>query len=58
VRQAKTATAIEIPLHPELQAILAASSAEHLTFLTIATGKPFAPGAFTNWFGMKCRAAG
>jgi integrase len=29
-----------------------------LTFLTTATGKPFAPGAFTNWFGRACREAG
>jgi integrase len=29
-----------------------------MTFLTTATGKPFAPGAFTNWFGTRCRAAG
>jgi integrase len=29
-----------------------------MTFLTTATGKPFAPGAFTNWFGGVCRAAG
>jgi integrase len=58
VRQSKTGATVEIPIHPELQAILAASNAEHLTFLTTATGKPFAPGAFTNWFGNQCRAAG
>jgi O-6-methylguanine DNA methyltransferase len=29
-----------------------------MTFLTTATGKPFAPGAFTNWFGSAVRAAG
>ena len=51
VRQAKTGAAVEIPLHPELQAILAASIAGHLTFLTTATGKPFSGGSFTNWFG-------
>jgi integrase len=55
VRQAKTGA---IPLHPELQAILAASDAGHLTFLVTATGKPFTGGSFTNWFGALCRAAG
>jgi integrase len=58
VRQGKTGATVVIPLHPELQAILAASEAGNLTFLTTATGKPFAPGAFTNWFGTLCRAAG
>jgi integrase len=56
VRQAKTGATVEIPILPELH--LAASGAEHMTFLTTATGKPFAPGAFTNWFGGICRAAG
>ena len=58
VRQSKTGATVVIPLHPELQAILAASGVSNLTFLTTATGKPFAPGAFTNWFGGLCRAAG
>jgi len=58
VRQGRTGATVVIPLHPELQAILAASEAGNLTFLTTATGKPFAPGAFTNWFGTLCRAAG
>jgi hypothetical protein len=58
VRQGKTGATVVIPLHPELQAVLAASEACNLTFLTTATGKPFAPGAFTNWFGTLCRAAG
>ncbi|MGB8898242.1 MAG: tyrosine-type recombinase/integrase, partial [Methylocella sp.] len=57
VRQGKTGATVVIPIHPELQAILAASKAGNLTFLTTATGKPFAPGAFTNWFGGLCRAA-
>jgi integrase len=58
VRQGKTGATVVIPIHPALQAILAASGASNLTFLTTATGKPFAPGAFTNWFGGLCRAAG
>jgi integrase len=58
VRQAKTGATVEIPIHPELQAILDASRAEHLTFPTTATGKPFTGGSFTNWFGDLCRKAG
>jgi integrase len=58
VRQAKTGAAVTIPLHPRLQTILEASEADHLTFLTTATGKPFTAGSFTNWFGDLCRGAG
>jgi integrase len=58
VRQAKTGAPLEIPIHPELQSILAATGGEHLTFLTTAAGKPFTGGSFTNWFGGRCRAAG
>jgi integrase len=46
------------PIHPELQAILAASQGQQMTFLTTPTGKLFAPSAFTDWFGKACRAAG
>jgi integrase len=59
VRQGKTRAIVVIPLHPELQALLGhVSTGRQMTFLTTATGKPFAPGAFTNWFGAKCREAG
>ena len=37
VRQSKTGATVAIPLHPELQAILAASGASNLTFLTTAS---------------------
>jgi integrase len=50
VRQQKTGKTLAIPLHPALQAILDATPCEHLTFLTTAHGKPFAPGGFSNWF--------
>jgi integrase len=58
VRQAKTGATVVIPIHPDLQVILDASEAEHLTFLTTAAGKPFSGGYFTNWFGASCRGAG
>jgi hypothetical protein len=56
VHQAKTGVTVAIPIHPDLQAALAAS--EHLTFPTTATGKPFTGQGFTNWFRTMCRAAG
>jgi integrase len=58
LRQDKTGAGIAIPIHRELEAILTASATGQLTFLTTVTGRPFAPGAFTNWFGDACRAAG
>ena len=39
--QHKTGTALTIPVHPDLQAIIEATPSEHLTFLTTAFGKPF-----------------
>jgi integrase len=58
VHQDKTGAAVTLPIRHELKAILAGSAIDHLTFLTTATGKPFAPGAFTNWFGCAVRQAG
>jgi integrase len=58
VRQSKTGAHVRIPLHPQLQTILASSKLGQLTFLTITSGKPFAPNQFTNWFGYAVRAAG
>ena len=58
VRQQKTGTVLQIPLHPELLKILAAHPADNMTFLTTRTGQPFAAAGFTNWFRLKCREAG
>jgi len=58
VRQSKTGTNLGIPLHPELQKVIGATAAEHLTFLTTRGGRPFHPDAFTHWFKRKCREAG
>ena len=58
VRQSKTGTTLAIPLHPELQAVLEATPADHLTFLTTRRGRPFRPDVFTHWFKRKCREAG
>jgi integrase/recombinase XerD len=39
---------IDIPLHPELAATIAATRSGHLTFLITAYGKPFTPSGFGN----------
>lgn len=58
VRQKKTGTALEIPLNPELQAVLEATPNEHLTFLVTGDGKPFSPAGFSNLFRDWCEQAG
>jgi integrase len=58
VRQQKTGTELSIPIHPELQAVIDATQAEHLTLLVTKDGKPFSPAGFTNWFRECCREAG
>jgi integrase len=58
VRQQKTGPKLIIPLLPDLQEILAAHPAEHLTFLTTMAGAPFTAAGFTNWFRDRCREAG
>ena len=46
VRQQKTGAVLRIPLHRDLQTILAAHRADNLTFLVTRTGQPFVPGLF------------
>jgi integrase len=58
VRQAKTGTALEIPVHSDLRAILDASPGEHLTFLiSPKTGKPYRGNAISQQFRLWCDAA-
>jgi hypothetical protein len=56
-QQQKTGTPLEIPVHPELQAVLDATPSNHLTFLTTSLGKPFSAAGFTNWFHECCNEA-
>ena len=49
---------LDIPLHPELERIIAATPSGHLTFLTTALGKPFTAPGFGNWFRERCDEAG
>jgi integrase len=58
VRQEKTGAKLSIPLHPALQAILADTTADNMTFLTTQFGKPFTSNGFGNWFRDQCNAAG
>ena len=50
VHQSKTGATLQIPLHPELQAVLAATPAENMTFLVGRDGKPYSAEAFGLWF--------
>lgn len=58
VRQQKTGTALSVPLHPNLQEILASSECGNLAFLVTAYGAPFAAAGFGNLFRDWCNQAG
>jgi integrase len=58
VTQQKTGAELKIPVHPDLEAIFAATPTEHLAFLTTAAGKPFTAAGFGNIFRDWCREAG
>jgi len=60
VRQQKTDVSLHLPIFPELQEAINAmpSKGRHLTFLVTASGKPFSPAGFTNWFRDACNEAG
>ena len=56
--QKKTGAELCIPVHPELTAIIQASTNEHMAFLITAQGKPFTSAGFGNWFREACNVAG
>lgn len=58
VKQAKTGARLDLPVHPTLQAVLAETPRDNLTFLVNGWGRPFAPGSLTNWFRRACVEAG
>jgi integrase len=58
VRQQKTKTSLEIPIHPHLMEVLEPLSKEAKTFLQAQWGKPFSPVGFTNWFVDCAKEAG
>lgn len=49
---------LQIPVHPALAAVIAATPSEHMTFLTTEFGKPFTAAGFGNWFRKRCDEAG
>lgn len=51
-------TTLELPILPELKAILDASPTGDLAFLVTGKGLPFADAGFGNWFREKCDKAG
>ncbi|MCP4328452.1 MAG: tyrosine-type recombinase/integrase, partial [Alphaproteobacteria bacterium] len=48
----------QIPILPELRAILDATPSGHLTYLTTEHGKSYSAAGFGNWFRRQCDAAG
>lgn len=58
VRQQKTDARLEIPMHPTLLAVMAATPRANMTFLVTAYGKPFTPAGFGNWFRERCDESG
>jgi integrase len=58
VKQQKTGITLAIRVHAKLQAVLAATPSEHLTFLVNAHGKPFSGNCFGETFREWCDAAG
>ena len=58
VRQKKTGVVLDIPVHPDLRAVIDATPGEHLTFLTSSkTGKPYVGNDFSQQFRIWCDAA-
>jgi integrase len=58
VRQQKTGAELDIPVLPELQAIIADLPKTNMTFLMTEFGKPFVAAGFGNWFRERCNEAG
>src|SRR5262249_42532579 len=58
VQQQKTGTALFIPVHPELRAVLDALPKTDLQFLTTLRGRAFSAEVFGKWFKIACRRAG
>lgn len=54
VRQAKTGTVLDIPVHPKLREIIDATPSDHLTFLTTKTGKSYSANDFSDQFRAWC----
>jgi integrase len=49
---------LNIPVHPDLKAVIGATPSNHLTFLTTEYGRSFSPAGFGNRFRAWCNDAG
>jgi integrase len=58
IKQQKTGAQVAIPIHPELAAVLAATPAPGLTFLTNGKGEPWQAHRFSKWFSDAALLAG
>jgi integrase len=58
IKQQKTRTQVDVPVHPELAAAIDACPSEHLTFLTTGAGRPYSESRFNKWFRAQVQAAG
>jgi integrase len=58
VTQQKTGEALQLPIRPELQEIIAATPCDHMTFLVSSTGGPYSPNGFAEQFRRWCDEAG
>lgn len=58
VRQQKTGAELDIPIMPELQAVIGDTPKDNLTFRVTQFGKPFTAAGFGNWFRERCNEAG
>jgi integrase len=58
LRQQKTGAALEIPIHPDLRAVLDSTACEHLTYLTTKRGGPYTATDFSEAMRIWCDAAG
>jgi integrase len=58
VKQIKTGAELSIPVAPQLQEIIAASSIGQMIFLMTQYDKPFSGDGFGHWFRAECTKAG
>jgi len=58
VTQQETGGALQLPIRPELQEVIADTPCDHLTFLVSAVGGPYSPNGFGIQFRRWCDEAG
>jgi integrase len=58
VVQQKTKTKLSVPIHPDLEDMLAATPKSHVMILVTQKSKPFSAAGFGNWMADKIAAVG